>query len=674
MKTSWHSSIDSLFKSKASKTAQKLSSFNIQTLYDLIWIIPRRISKIQHTLDINSRDSEFVHLNVKIISRQISNGKPVRGKPSLKNITLTVQDIESKHFIQIKWFNTYPSQLKKISDSEYLNIFGKISEFNGAFQLINPELNAKKSNNNLYIEYPTINTISGTKIRSLIDKIPSDLWDNVPSIIPNTLSPEISLPTAFKMIHGRTGLSKQNIAINRLIYEELFLEQVLLYERRKLREKLKQDSIDIDINREVELFKKVIPFELTDDQNHALQNILHDLKSTSAMMRLLQGDVGCGKTIVAFGAAKIMSKQNLQSAMMCPTEALAQQHLRSAYCIFKKNEVCLLTSSTKPKEKKELLKGIKNGSYKLIIGTHSLIQDSVEFKNLSLTIIDEQHKFGVNQRISLTKKSTRSNTLLMTATPIPRSLCLTHFGDLEISIIRQKPDGRKNVSSRIINKAKFNQFLNFLNTRISMGEQIYVVAPAIEESEYHDIQNITEIFNFFKRNFPSLNIEYLHGKLTADAKDKILLEFYQQKVEILVSTSVIEVGIDNHNATVMCIFGPERFGLSSLHQLRGRVGRGGKPGFFFMVEDRNLNEQSTARLKVIENCNDGFIIAEEDLKIRGEGNIVGTEQSGVAQRKISDLTQHQDILNKAIKDFNSCEEKEILFNTKLIKQENILTI
>ena len=263
----------------------------------------------------------------------------------------------------------------------------------------------------------------------------------------------------------------------------------------------------------------------------------------------------------------------------------------------------------------------------------------------------------------------------MSATPIPRSLCLTYFGDLEISMIKEKPAGRKKVSSRIIDQSNFSQFLNFfLKTRLSINEQIYVVAPAIEESEFHDIQNIEKVYDFFAKNFPENKIAYLHGRLSAEEKENILDLFYKNEIQILVSTSVVEVGIDNQNATVMCIFGPERFGLSSLHQLRGRVGRGGKPGFFFMVEDRKLSEQSIKRLKVIEQCNDGFIIAEEDLNIRGEGSIIGTEQSGASMRRVSDLTEHKNILEAATRDFSKLSKKEKLFTNTLVKDENIFTI
>ena len=279
--------------------------------------------------------------------------------------------------------------------------------------------------------------------------------------------------------------------------------------------------------------------------------------------------------------------------------------------------------SAKAKEKASVSKDIRDGKIDLIIGTHSLIQDTVTFKSLGLCVIDEQHKFGVNQRINLTKKSITGHTLIMSATPIPRSLSLTQYGDLEVSIIKEKPNGRSKIPSRIITPETIDKFLSFVLTRVKMGEQVYIVTPAIEESEALDIENLTQVTSNLKNIFPNLRISSTHGKVSPEEKNETLANFSNGEIQILVATSIIEVGIDVENATIMAVYSPERFGLSSLHQLRGRVGRGSKPGFFFMINEKKLSPESKKRLEVIENNSDGFRIAEEDLKIRGEGDLLG---------------------------------------------------
>jgi ATP-dependent DNA helicase RecG len=370
------------------------------------------------------------------------------------------------------------------------------------------------------------------------------------------------------------------------------------------------------------------------------------------MMRLVQGDVGCGKTTIAMIAAMIVIDQGDQVALMCPTEALATQHFLSCSELFdsKKYNVRLILGSTPAKEKKLIQKELEDGSIQFIIGTHSLIQDSIVFKKLGLAIIDEQHKFGVDQRIRLTSKSEGTHCLIMSATPIPRSLSLTQYGDLDISTIKVMPSGRKGHKTRIVTKETFQQFLSFIMTRLSLNEQIYVVVPAINENTEveQDIHNLVDILERFKKYFPDHNVEGMHGKMKTDEKSQVFSAFKNHKVDILVSTSVIEVGINVINATVIAIMNPERFGLSSLHQLRGRVGRDTKPGFCFLVNDKIIPAQSMERLKVIENNTDGFKIAEEDLKLRGEGDLFGTDQSGShTQKRIANIILHADVLYEA---------------------------
>jgi len=373
------------------------------------------------------------------------------------------------------------------------------------------------------------------------------------------------------------------------------------------------------------------------------------------MMRLIQGDVGCGKTTIAMLAAMIVIENKAQVALMCPTEALASQHFISSKELFDSSlyNVRLLLGSTPSKEKKIIQKDLEEGKIDFIIGTHSLIQETIRFKELGLAIIDEQHKFGVDQRIRLTSKTTGAHCLIMSATPIPRSLSLTQYGDLDISTIKVMPSGRKGHKTRIVTVDKYQQFLSFIKTRLTLKEQVYIVVPAINESDEieQDFHNLVNILNQFKKYFPEYVVEGLHGQMKSEDKSIMFQAFKDHKVDILVSTSVIEVGINVLNATVMAIMNPERFGLSSLHQLRGRVGRGDKPGFCFLVNDKSVSNLSMERLKVIENNTDGFKIAEEDLKIRGEGDLFGTDQSGsMAQKRLANIILHADVLSEARED------------------------
>ena len=380
------------------------------------------------------------------------------------------------------------------------------------------------------------------------------------------------------------------------------------------------------------------------------------------MLRLIQGDVGSGKTTIALISCYLIMKNNFQAAFMCPTESLALQQYDEANKLFSKNyKVSLLIGSTNAKERQLILEEIKSGKINLIVGTHSLFQNDVHFKNLGLAIIDEQHKFGVNQRIKLLSKGESTHSLIMSATPIPRSLGLTQYGDLDISVINSMPSGRKGHQTRIIKPKDFNKFLNFIQTRIEMGEQAYIVVPAINESDNKNIKDLYMVWEKFKFFFPSKKIEFIHGKMKSSEKVQVFDKFKNKEINILIATSVIEVGINVVNATIMGIFNPERFGLSSLHQIRGRVGRGDRPGFCFLIIEENISKESLNRLKIIKNNNDGFKIAEEDLKIRGEGDLFGADQSGnFIQKKIANLISHKQIFAHVIEDFKSLrsEKKE----------------
>lgn len=535
-----------------------------------------------------------------------------------------------------------------------------VQTFQGNLQVISPETFASDEevdhSKDFIIQYPTVNGVSSSNTKKVIDKIPSHLWQSAAALIPcpNDFP---SLMTSLSVLHAKippedwTNELKEN-ARNSLAYHEFFFEQI----KHKLRKTKLHHSPAIimdglsDNDDILEKIANYFPYEFTLDQIKAIKDVFTDFLGPGPMMRMIQGDVGCGKTTVAFSAALATASKGHQVAIMAPTESLAHQHFKNILPIVEKANLraALLLGGTSNANKQLILEDLKSGNIDIIIGTHSLFQDSVNFKSLGLAIIDEQHKFGVNQRIKLVGKTSGCHCLLMTATPIPRSLSLTQYGDLEISVIKTLPGHRRGFKTRIISPDTYSKFLSFLKTRISMKEQAYIVVPAIEESEGLDMANLIDILAKFKGYFPDLRIEGLHGQLKSEEKQSVLSKFTNNEIDILVSTSVVEVGIDVENATIMSILNPERFGLSSLHQLRGRVGRGVKPGFCFLVCEKIPSPEAFDRLRVIENTDDGFKIAEEDLRIRGEGDIFGTNQSGSGGfRRVANIVTDYKLLELA---------------------------
>ncbi len=665
----WSSTLEDLLGKTSQKSYEKLTLAGIKELSDFLWVFPLRVVELPPLRSFDSIEEGRIFIGrAKILNVQAKPNFRIRGrgKAMLYNIMVHVQDTLSDQVLTLKWFNSYGSITQKISKCTYIEFMGEASVFNGQSQFANPEFFPLERaddispfvniSNELKIQYPTVNTVAGVQVKKFIDKIPKDLWDQIPETLPESLIKKnnfLSLKDSFKVIHAKIKPNPEleKKAENRLIYEEFFEDQLKIHLRRKYFKKPKASAYTVS-DKYFQDFLKLYPYELTPDQAQTLNEIKKDFISEHPMMRLVQGDVGCGKTTVAMIAAMIVIKNNAQVAFMCPTEALAMQHFASAEELFEKSNINfrLILGSTPTKEKKQIQEDLSSGKIQFIIGTHALIQETIQFKELGLAIIDEQHKFGVDQRIKLTSKGKGTHCLIMSATPIPRSLSLTQYGDLDISTIRTMPGGRKGHKTRIVTEETFQQFLSFIKTRLSLGEQVYVVVPAINENE-QDFHNLIDTLERFKRFFPENVVEGLHGQMRADEKALMFNNFKAHKIDILISTSVIEVGINVLNATVMAIINPERFGLSSLHQLRGRVGRGDKPGFCFLVNDKKLSALSMERLKVIEGSTDGFKIAEEDLKLRGEGDLFGTDQSGsLAQKRLANIVLHADILYQARED------------------------
>ena len=687
----WDSSLE-YFQSgkKISPTLEKIISAGIHTFHDLLWILPLRIHRTPKNQSFTfAQIGELFRGKGKIIHCQITPafGRRFKGKFLLYNGNIIVKDDQGPETMSLRWFNLYPNQKKHLESMQEIEFLGTVQDFRTQKQIVNPQLiQADSPISDYLIEYPTINKVSGNFLKKYIEQIPSKLWDEIQPTLPQIdYEHVLKLSEAFKILHGRYPVHQftpdlKSKAEERLAYEEFLQDQLKILTRRKYikrKEAFKYQLPKITIDNYI----SELPFSLTDDQTKVLHEIIEDLGSGHPMMRMIQGDVGCGKTIVAFLAARIVAEQGKQVAIMCPTEALAQQHYKTFQDLIDqyklKINLGLLLGSTKAKDKKEMAKSLESGEIHLIIGTHSLFQDSVKFQDLGLAIIDEQHKFGVEQRLKLVAKGEGVHCLIMTATPIPRTLSLAHYGDLDMSFIRTMPSGRKGIKTRITEVVNYEKYLQFVSQRLSLGEQAYFVFPAIEESETTDLNNVKESIEKYKKLFPQFKVEMLHGKMKSEEKESVLNLFYQKKIHILVSTSVIEVGINNPNATIMSIYHPERFGLSSLHQLRGRVGRGEKPGFCFLVLDREISPDSKERLKVIENSTDGFVIAEEDLKFRGEGDLFGVDQSGtITSKKVANFLTHGHILEKVIADLKKLEsnspETLLPILEKLAKDQKIL--
>jgi len=454
--------------------------------------------------------------------------------------------------------------------------------------------------------------------------------------------------TALNIVHNPPSFEKLKEATIRLKYEELF-QFMFKINYLKLDHEKHQEGIKREGNyKDVEKLIKSLPFELTKDQNNALKEVIDDMNSSKRMNRLLQGDVGSGKTIVAILAMYYNSLCGYQSALMAPTEILATQHYNNIRELLKDTgvKVELLTGSVNKKDKKLIYDDLKNGNVDIIIGTHALIQEEVEYANLGLVVTDEQHRFGVNQRANLKNKGVKLDVLYMSATPIPRTYALTIYGDMDVSIIKEMPKGRIPVKTYVKKESEMKEVLELMYSELQNNHQIYVIAPLIEESENTDLTTVTNLRDKMNLAFGSkYKIDIVHGKMKPEAKELIMSEFKQNDINILISTTVIEVGVDVPNATMIVIFDANRFGLSTLHQLRGRVGRNKIESKCILISDSD-----TKRLEIMKNTHDGFVISEEDFKLRGSGDLFGTKQSGDMCFKIANLRSDYKILVQAKKD------------------------
>ena len=565
-------------------------------------------------------------------------------------------------------------------------VFGKISYFKGKFNIVHPEIDVleelDKRLKNLQPVYHSTELLNAKGLGSrALGRLTKSLLNLMNHQLEETLSEQLisklNLPTreqSFFDIHHPTDSKSLIRAQKRLKFEEFFFLQLHLIKLKITRiNKSKGYAFNNIGNNFNDFYKKYLPFKLTNAQKKVLKEIRNDVRKPQQMNRLLQGDVGSGKTLVALLSMLIAIDNSFQTCLMAPTEILAQQHFNSIsqYLEKLKIKIAFLTGSTKKKERNIIYEQLINGEINLIIGTHALIEEKVQFKNLGLAIIDEQHRFGVAQRAKLWKKNNNPpHVLVMTATPIPRTLSMTLYGDLDVSIIDELPPGRKEVQTIWKSDSSRLQVIDFMRKQITKGRQIYIVFPLIEESEKLDYKDLFEGFKAIEREFPlpDFQVSILHGRMKSEEKEYEMKRFVDGITNILVATTVIEVGVNVPNASVMIIESAERFGLSQLHQLRGRVGRGAEQSYCILMSGYKVSNEGKTRLKTMVETNDGFRISEVDLKLRGPGDILGTRQSGLINLKISSLVKDYDILNLARK-----EAESILINDlDLLRDENML--
>ncbi len=632
----------------------------IHTYQDLLNLFPNRYLDRTKYYKINSLQRS--NAEVQLIG-QITNFKEVSQKRG-KRLVATFQDETGS--MELVWFRGQ----KWIKDSIKINkpyvIFGKTNFYNGKFSMPHPEMELKEEHQKslrsvMQAVYPSTEKLSNRGITNrVLNKIMQQLFLETKGRFSETLSKKqlqdlqlISKKEALFNVHFPKNQELLSKAQFRLKFEELFYIQLQLI-LKNLIHKSKVKGFPFPIVGEYfnTFFKSHLPFNLTQAQKRVIKEIRQDLGSNAQMNRLLQGDVGSGKTIVALMSMFIALDNGFQACLMAPTEILSVQHFNGLkeYCNELNISIKLLTGSTKTSERRKIHESLENGDLDILIGTHALLEDKVKFKNLGLAIIDEQHRFGVAQRSKLWKKNTSPpHILVMTATPIPRTLAMSVYGDLDISIIDELPPGRKSIKTvHRYDKNRLNVF-RFIRDEIEKDRQIYIVYPLIQESSSMDYKDLMDGYESIVREFPlpKYQISIVHGKMKAADKDFEMQRFIKGETQIMVATTVIEVGVNVPNASVMIIESAERFGLSQLHQLRGRVGRGAEQSYCILMTSHRLSSDSKTRLETMVRTNDGFEIAEVDLKLRGPGDLMGTQQSGVLNLKIADIIKDKDILTQA---------------------------
>ena len=622
------------------KQLSNLKSLGINTIYDLIYYFPRAYDDRTNIKKIGElKFNEYVVIKASVMS--VVNLTVRSGKKIVKAMVT-----DGTGIMEILWFGMpYIKKSLRIGE-EYLFI-GQTKK-SAVFQLINPEYKLfsgqqKVSENEILPIYSSNKNITQNSLRKLVEKFLVNFLNYFEENIPKELIKEYKImerKSAIKNIHYPVSMKEIEEAKRRFAIEELLILELGILKNRFIIENSNSKNYEVEGKKEkVREFLSQLTFNLTNAQKKVIKEIYDEISNGKIVNRLIQGDVGSGKTVVAMVMLIYMAENGYQGALMAPTEILANQHYLGIKEKLEKIglRVELLTSSIKGKKKNEILDGIANGDVDIVIGTHSLIEDDVIFKKLGLIVIDEQHRFGVNQRNKLREKGFLGNLLVMSATPIPRSLALSIYGDLDLSIIDELPPGRTPIKTKwIANDEDLEKMYNFIYKKVNDGNQAYFVAPLIETSDKMALKSVDKVSEEIERKFSNKKIGIIHGKMKAKEKDEVMLKFKNKEYDILIATTVIEVGIDVPASTIMTIYNAERFGLSALHQLRGRVGRGSKQSYCFLISN-STTENSKQRLSIMEETEDGFRIAEEDLKLRNSGEIFGLRQSGFSDLKFIDI-------------------------------------
>ncbi len=660
------------------------AELGIKSFEDILYYFPFRYIDRSRFYKVEEIDEEmpFVQLRGKISNIQIQG--------ALAKTRLTASFRDDSGSLELIWFKGIKWVRENLIPGKEYIVFGKASLFNGILNMAHPEIELAEQRERSPIQIqlqPFYNTTEKLRKANLDSKGLAKIWKivvvqmshNIPEVLSDELLQKyrlVSREQALRMIHFPLEIKEIQIAKRRLVFEEFLFIQLQLIKAKVIRAEKNKGIVFHEVSELFNSFYRYyLPFELTGAQKKVLKEIRKDLGSGHQMNRLLQGDVGSGKTLVALMCMLLAADNKYQACIMAPTEILAQQHYVSITGFLKDMpiKVGLLTGSTPKKQRDDLHASLRSGEMNILLGTHALIEDTVQFKNLGLVVIDEQHRFGVAQRAKLwTKNSTPPHILVMTATPIPRTLAMTLYGDLDYSVIDELPPGRKNiVTYHYFDKNRYKVF-GFIRKQIELGRQIYIVYPLIEESETLDLKDLNDGYESIVREFPrpQYQVGILHGRMKAADKEIEMQRFSKGETQIMIATTVIEVGVNVPNASVMIIENAERFGLSQLHQLRGRVGRGAEQSYCILMTSYKLTSEAKTRMDAMVSTTDGFVIADVDLKLRGPGDLKGTRQSGDLDLKIGDLIKDEAILKVAREEAIHILSSPAIYN----KPENQLII
>ena len=646
----------STIKGIGTKIGKLFRKKNINTIFDLLWNLPRDFIDRSNVFPVNELQVGKIQTVTVVVKKY--------NFPRIRNLPNKVICEDETGKLDCVFFNSYEGYIKKILPLDTtVTISGKIGYYNKKYQITNPTHLSEDPNSVKKID-KSYSLTEGLN-NKLYNKIIQEVLKNIPNLDEwldkETLKKfdNISWKKAVLELHNPNNVNKKGNFLERLIFDEILSTFLINSKIRKTIKKFKKEKKIFDDNFSNTIQKK-LNYELTTDQINALNEINNDLKSEEKMFRLLQGDVGSGKTIIALISCFNVAISGYQVAFMAPTEILAYQHYKLAQSLVKdKMKIGFLTSKTDYSERKKIIKDLEKGEIKILFGTHSVFQEKINYKKLGFIIIDEQHKFGVKQRKKLSDKGGNNcDVLVMSATPIPRTMIMTIFGDMDVSLIKQKPKNRKPIRTYSKVDTKLNEIIDFTKNQIKKGNQIFWVCPLIEESKKVDHQSAVQRYKGLKKIFKD-RAGLLHGSLDKVDKDKILNKFLNRKIDILISTTVIEVGIDFPNANVIIIENSNKFGLSQLHQLRGRVGRGNKESFCILMFKKNLSKNARKRINILKENNDGFKISEEDMKLRGYGDLLGFKQSGIQSFRLADPVLNEDLFLLAEKEIKKIEKENV---------------